>query len=329
MVQPSIVNLPPQLRLYPTCGVKKEQPKPLFWFPGLNPPLRRRLSPIPGSKRTGFESLRRYPNDRKQPVVCKCSFSSPSYPSPHGAPVMAGILKATNAPRTSALDHRVHFGEAKVVEVERWMPQKPRSIMKVSVAPRTSAHDRRVHFGEEEVVVVERWMQQRARKPMYHPCPPPACALFPPIQKRVYQSWCFDPAAPTPDELDLQHRSQKYHRVLDPTLLRQESVSYGALFAIDIIDPHGRPAWSTGKRLLKRTRIDLHGKPAWSTGKRLLKCTWCIRHHRPTWQTGMVNRKAPLETHSVHPTFVASQQESFPDLFFMALANAVGWWNAG
>ncbi|KAJ5548592.1 hypothetical protein N7513_005826 [Penicillium frequentans] len=25
--------------------------------------------------------------------------------------------------------------------------------------------------------------------------------------------------------------------------------------------------------------------------------------HRPTWQTGMVNRKAPLEAHSVHPTY--------------------------
>ncbi|KAJ5798263.1 uncharacterized protein N7503_007559 [Penicillium pulvis] len=239
MVQPSIFDLPPQLRLYPTCGVKKEQPKPLFWFPGLNPPLRRRLSPIPGSKRTGFESLRRYPNDRKV-ILARVAYlrevdrvrsnllfaSVPSPllppPPPHGAPVMAGILKATKAPRTSALDRSVHFGDAKVVEVERWMPQKPQSIMKVSGAPRTSAHDRRVHFGEEEVVVVERWMQQRARKPMYHPCPPPACALFPPIQKRVYQSWCFDPAAPTPDELDLQHRSQKYHRVVT---CQSESIS--------------------------------------------------------------------------------------------------------
>ncbi|KAJ5999253.1 hypothetical protein N7451_007063 [Penicillium sp. IBT 35674x] len=294
MVQPSIVDLPYQLRLYPTCGVKKEQPKPLFWFPGLNPPPRRRLSPIPGSKRTGFESLRRYPNDRKV-ILARVAY-------------LREVDRATKAPRTSALDRRVHFGEAKVVEVERWMPQKPRSIM-VSGAPRTSAHDRRVHFGEEEVVVVERWMQQRDRKPMYHPCPPPACALFPPIQKRVYQSWCFDPAAPTPDELDLQYRPQKYHRVvtfeilldahwlwrrvywnsltslcvdLDPTLLWQESVSYGALGASDLIDTHGKPARSTGKRLLKRTRR--------------------IRHHRPTWQAGIVNRKAPLEAHSLHPT---------------------------
>ena len=229
MVQLSIVDLPPQLRLYPTCGVKKEMPKPLFWFPGLNPPLRRRLSPIPGSQRTGFESLRRYPNDRKA-ILAKVAYQrevdlvrsnlllasvpSPLLPPPHGAPVTAGILKATKAPRTSALDRRVHFGEAKVVEVERWMPQKPRSIMKASGAPRTSALDRHVHFGEAEVVEVERWMQQRARKPRYHPCPPPDCAFFPPVQKRVYQSWCFDPAALTPVEEDFQHRSRKYRRVV-------------------------------------------------------------------------------------------------------------------
>ncbi|KAJ6115178.1 hypothetical protein N7486_000956 [Penicillium sp. IBT 16267x] len=184
MAQLSFVDLPPQLRLYPTCGVKKEKPKPLFYFLG-----------FPGSKRTGFESLKRLHLDRKalrakvayqrKVDIVRSNLLLASVPSPPPLPplprlpVMAGILKAPEVPRTSALDRRVHFGEVEVLEVERWMPQRPRSILKASEAPHTSALDRRVHFGGVEVVEVERWMQQRARKPHYHPCPPPGFAIFP------------------------------------------------------------------------------------------------------------------------------------------------------
>ncbi|KAJ5639905.1 uncharacterized protein N7484_007767 [Penicillium longicatenatum] len=234
MVQPSVVDLPPQLRLYPTCPGKKEMPKPLFYFPGLNPPPRRRrqLSSGSGSTRTGYESLMHLHAERKA-IMAKiaaqrkvdivrsnlllASVPSPLLPLPPRAPVMAGILKASVAPRTLAHDRHVHFGEVKTVEVKRWMPQRPRSIVKAltaSAAPRTSTHDRRVHFGEVEVVEVERWMQQRARKLRNHPCPPPACAIFPPIQKRVYQSWSFDPAALTAAEHELQHRPRKIHKVI-------------------------------------------------------------------------------------------------------------------
>ncbi|KAJ5771999.1 hypothetical protein N7520_002528 [Penicillium odoratum] len=133
MVLPSIVYLPLQLRLSPTVGIMKAVKPAGFWFPGRDKYPRRQLSPIPGSRRTGYEAIQRPQMSHKALLAKMERFRkldaeklelqlphvvrrrvAPSIPP---APV-TGILMTT-ARRPPSADRHVSFGETTVHVVER------------------------------------------------------------------------------------------------------------------------------------------------------------------------------------------------------------------